>query len=362
MSKYWPYDETLFEAIDATQGSFRITTPWLITTIEVSPQSHECEALLDISKNRETPNPKNMLTISKILSQLSKYPIAYELPRIGKDFGKDAHKIQNPINTDTPPQLAKSLNISQPGELPAEWMWDHSAIIDFSSCTGDDKNKLCDPLCLLTVARRFHYLDCADNKIGSLYKKIETLSDAKDRRAAAAIVVRQNHYVTVKCQQALQPSLQTAQSQGPLIQEFMEEEKGHDAILSKGLEAMGLKAQDVPTTLAVQNLMSAFEAAARTNFLGFCLCLDFFEKPEFTKTDSLSEVLEKLGETTAARALQAHKNINDHGEHEGFSTKLLSVMMPAAPEYVHQATKIAELVSFYISQVPYDLNQMIFND
>jgi hypothetical protein len=109
-------------------------------------------------------------------------------------------------------------------------------------------------------------------------------------------------------------------------------------------------------------LMHVFEQTARTNFLGFCLSLDFFEKPEFKDIDSLAQALANINAEKASRALQAHKNINDHGEHEGFPRQLLEAMAPVDKDCALQALRMAELVSYYISQVPYDLNKMIFND
>ena len=77
MYKYWPYDETRFFIEEASNGKFRIETPWLITQIQVATSSPEQQALLEMVHNRENIRVPDMLLVSKLLGQLSKYPIAY---------------------------------------------------------------------------------------------------------------------------------------------------------------------------------------------------------------------------------------------------------------------------------------------
>ena len=361
MYKYWPYDESRFYVEDAAMGAFRIETPWLITRLQVAAASPEFNALLQMVENRENIDVRDMLLVSQILAELAKYPIAYQLPRRDESFGQDNHQAHPRTYHDNPSELGRSMGIVNPGDVPKNWLWDHEAALTFATCGRAGEEKY-DPLCLLSIARRFHYIDMAENKMDILYRKIENLEDPKDRRAALAIAVRQNHYVTEKCQQALEPALTTAQSQAAQIQEYMAEEKGHDKMLAASLEALGLTPEQVPVTASIKMLMHIFEQSARTNFLGFCLSLDFFETPDFKETDSLAKALARNNADKASRALQSRKNINAHGEHEGFPSRLLEAMAPVNKEYALQALRMAELVSSYMTQTLTDLNQMIFND
>ncbi|MBY0315587.1 MAG: hypothetical protein K2Q26_08715 [Bdellovibrionales bacterium] len=361
MYKYWPYDETQFFLEDTATGAFRIETPWLITRIQVAAASPEYNALLQMVQNRENIEVQDMLLVSKILAELSKYPIAYQLPRRDENFGQDIHQAHSRTYHDNPSELGRSMGIVNPGDVPKDWLWDHEAALTFAACGRASEEKY-DPLCLLSIARRFHYIDTVENKMDILYRKIENLEDPKDRKAALAIVVRQNHYVAEKCHQALETALMTAQSQAAKIQKFMAEGKSQDKILAAGLEALGLKSEQVPVTPSIKMLMHVFEQSARIHFLGFCLSLDFFEKPEFKETDSLAKALTRINADKASQILEAHKNINAHGEHEGLSSRLLEAMAPVSKEYALQALRMAELVSHYIAQTPTDLNQMIFND
>jgi len=358
LNLFWPYDETVFSIKDKNKGAFKVHTPWIESEFEIPPKSQEFKALENWIQSEGQPQPNYIPLISGVLSQLSHLPIAYQLPRKSLSFGKDTHKIIQAIDGNTPREVAQTFKLRYEKHFSEEWMWDHEAVLSFSTCK--EKADTYDPLSILTVGRRFHYLDCGDNKIAHIYQRVEKIKDNSERRSASALIVRQNHYVTAECQASLAPAIEIAQSQKSVIREFMNEEKGHDAILAGSLKAMGYAAEHVPLTPAVINLMSLLERCATHNFLAFCMALDFFEKPQFKNQDSLAEMLSKTGESLASRGLQAHKNINDHGEHEGFSGKLLSAMKPVTADYAVQALKMAELVSSSIAQVPHDLDDTIF--
>lgn len=354
-SAFWPYEEVEFSVVNLARGQFSLKTPWITSQFEVVPDSAESQALVQWMEHQENISAAYLPGLWKVLAGLQSLPIAYELPRKDKNFGVDAHKNKKVFPGKSPKMFAKEIGLPFAVTFSDEWSWDSESIEQFSEC---EPGKY-DPLSILSVARRFHYLDDDDNKMNSIYDHIKTIQDEKARKRAAAIVVRQNHYVTEKCIGALRPATDLAQSQKGLVEQFMREEKGHDAILGSGIRAMNVKINDLPLTESVQNLMQLLEKAAFHNFLAFCICLDFFEKPQFKDQDSLAEVLGKLGEATASRALQAHKNINDHGEHEGFSRLLLVNMQPVEAPYLVQALQFAELVSKSIINVSHDLQKII---
>lgn len=354
-SAFWPYEEVQFKAVDAAKGKFSLHTPWIASTFEVAPGSTESQALLQWIEHKENTPPQYLPGLWKVLSVLQELPIAYELPRHDKIFGIDTHKNKKTFTAKTPKDFAKELGLPFSNSFTSEWSWDSDSILEFSECSAG----LYDPLSVLSVARRFHYLDDDENKMKEIYNFVLKIKSEKERKLATAHIVRQNHFVTEKCLSSVSPALETAQSQRPLVEQFIKEEKGHDAILGVGLKAMNIKTQDLVITHAVQNLMFLLEKSGFHNFLAFCICLDFFEKPQFKDQDSLAQVLHKLGESTASRALQAHKNINDHGEHEGFSRKLLLNMKPVEKSYLIQALQMTELVSKSIIHVSHELQKLI---
>lgn len=354
-SALWPYEEVQFTVVNQNKGQFSLKTPWVASRFEVAPNSPESVAVCEWINHQDNIDHSHLSGLWSVLAGLQSLPIAYELPRTEDTFGGDAHKIKKNFRAQSPQSLAKDLQLQHPSKFSSEWTWDAESIEDFANC-GDEKF---DPLSVLSVARRFHYLDDDENKMNRVYDHIKNLKDGKTRKRSAAIVIRQNHFATDKCASSLQPAGEIAQSQTSLIEKFIRDEKSHNAILGNGIKAMQFKHSDLPLTESVQNLMQLLEKCAFYNFLAFCMSLDFFEKPQFKDQDALAEVLLKLGEATAARSLQAHKNINDHAEHEGFARTLLLKMNPVDGPYLRQALQFAELVSKSIIHVSHDLEKMI---
>jgi hypothetical protein len=356
--KFWPYEEVEFELKDPSRGGFLIRTPWVISEIEIQPGSRSYRAVESyLSQGAETVIRDNVLAeaMSSTMEALQSLPIAYQLPRKSGGFGSDEHRVSRPLDDSSPRVMAGSLSIADVSVFEAGWSWDEQASLELSAIPGRGH----DPLTLLSVARRFHYLDCSDNQMERVYDRVKRLPDPARRDRASALIVRQNHYVTEKCESSLQPACALAWSARAELEKFIQAEKGHDKLLAGSMRALVASPDELGPTPSAQALMAMLEACASTNFLGFCMALDFFEKPQFRDEDALAEMLRSMGKTEAAKALDIHKNINDSGEHETFSAALLAHMKPVDQAYAAQALRMAELVSSAIARIPYDLEERI---
>jgi hypothetical protein len=359
--RFWPYEEVEFVLTNAQAGSFAVRCPWVESEIEVEAGSQNFQTLaayalggLDALQKR----PGGMVLLSQILQALSSLPIAYQLPRKEISFGNDEHRLSASLDLQSPEVLARSLGIDALEGLAVEWSWDVDAMLELARVAHVSEDRF-DPLTLLTAARRFHYLDCADNEMAKVYGALARVENPALKKQASALIVRQNHYVTEKCESSLLPAFELAQSARAHVEEFVQAERGHDLLLAGSLRALGTTPEALAPVPAVQRLMDSLKGSASTNFLAFCLALDFFEKPQFRDEDELGETLTRQGHAEAARALQVHKDINDEGEHEAVSQELLETMKPVTADYARQALRLAELVSSSISQVPHDLRKKI---
>ncbi|MCC6138924.1 MAG: hypothetical protein IT287_09840 [Bdellovibrionaceae bacterium] len=353
-SAFWPYEEVQFSIVNQNKGQFLLKTPWSATPVKVTPDSIESAAILNWIQYQDNMDQSHWPGLWNILDGLQPLPVAYELPRHENSFGSDAHKIKKKFHSKTPQSLAKDLQLQHHNKFSSEWTWDFESILQFSDCGNDT----IDPLSVLTVARRFHHLSDEQNKMSLIYDYIQTTAGEKNKKDVATII-RQNHFATEKCATLLQPATDIAQSQKVLVEKWIREEKSCNAILGSGLKAMNIKHSDLPLTEGVQNLMQLLEKCAFYNFLAFSISLDIFENPQFKDQSPLSEVLLKWGETTAARALQAHTNMNDTAENGRSYRELLLKMKPVDGPYLAQALQFAELVSKSIIHISHDLEKLI---
>lgn len=345
----WPYEEAKFTKLSGLE-QYKVETPWLSAQFEIKNDPNVVQALDSyVSGNL---SHENLSSINLILENLKSLPIYYFLPRKIQDFGKDRHLCLKSMNMESPYKLVSSLGLLRSLELfPMDqaWAWDMNSIFSFSKVHEGTY----DPVAILSVVRRFHYLDSADNdKTSGLYDFVNMLRSNPDQfRRACALIVRQNHYITQMCHEALRPALALSQSSEAKLDQFMEAEKDHDLILGRALTSLGFEPENVEVLNATESLMKMLRTCAETNFMAFAMAMDLFEKPQIRSMHSLAEVLMNGNFETAARCLQKHKDIIDTGEHESISVELLSPMVPVSRVYVEQAVRLVETLSHIMNQV-----------
>lgn len=351
---YWPYDE-IIASRGQSPHQFCFSSPWLTARIDV----HENQAAqVDFVVRKMMDGAltvEDLPAVSWLFGALAEYPLAYRLPAAQFPEGFQSPAVQNDgfathdprstllalISDDSEAEVAIR-EVSHRPVFDGDWKWDHEASLALSATSGGH-----DPVTLFSVARRFHLLDSVENnRTGQLYEFIRTLhGDVARFRGASALVVRQNHFVTQKCDEALRPALATAGDAEEAVLAFIEAEAGHDSIMSRAIEAMGVDPAQVPVIAPVRALMDLFASVGRRNFLAFAMVVDYFERSSYQEHDPLAEMLVGGGQVQAAKFVDVHKDINDAGGHENAALAFLASMGPVAPDYAMEALKLAEVVT-----------------
>lgn len=360
LQNYWPYDEVKAEG-DCSSGLFKFSTPWLSLEVQVAEQDISRVSPLVAKLTDETLSPIDLAEVTWLFSSLKQHPLTYLLPRAQVKSNLDRHAILDARTCDsasTPHQVLHELLLEadtqaferlttltdSPSDIPLEWKWDTAAALAFSQCPIGH-----DPLSLLSIARRFHLLESVENnRTGELYAFLRGLDpNSRQLKDALVRIVRQNYYVTQKCDSALRPALGLAQNAQSEVQKFIRSEAGHDVLLARALKSMGIAdPARVPVLDAVVVLMEVFRITAERNFLGFCMIVDIFERSTDPVQDPLAALLTQGGFTKAAHQINLHREINDQGEHENVALHFLDTMAPVDSEYAIEALRLAELATF----------------
>jgi len=329
---YWPYDEVSM-AFDSSKTHILVNTPWMNLQIELKPDALKMAEHIIQNQKSQSVDATDVKIMSAFIEKLKNFPLYYILAQPKLD-ATDIHQVKEN-------SFSSSLELSQ-----LKSTWDVDAAIQFSKI-----NQQQHPECLLTIARRYHLLDMMESDKGrSVFAKIESL-DKKEFAIEVSKLVKQNLYVTEKCQQALTPALQTAQSAKPILEAFIRDERGHDKLLLSAMTSIHEDYATIQVSQETIELMNLLKSAAESNFLAFCIAIDFFERSSYEEIDPLASLLLKGGFEEAARKINRHKEINDMGGHENMSLKLLGPMLPVDEVYAREAMRIAELISKVINKV-----------
>lgn len=359
--KFWPFDEVSLELETASADHVVVKAPWLQMNVRISPEHLQpVRSLVEKLKTGDFA-PADVDWMSWFFSSLSKFPFSYILPR-AHISGSDTVKIKSPILSETSPKtLLESLSANSPKKeilkrfadrvLTRNWTWDQQAALEFSQTAGGH-----DPETLYSVARRYHLLNDIENNVtADLLNHVRTLKTNPDLfKKASALIIRQNHYITEKCDSTLKTALPIAQSAEDEVMEFMQAESGHDKILAKALESVGHTPEQIHTLDAAIAIMEVFRLIAERNFLAFSMVVDIFERTSYESKDPMAAVLSEGGEEKAAARMDTHREINDAGEHENVALSFLQYMNAVDANYAQEALYLAELATLVIHQVSAD--------
>ncbi len=356
---YLPYDE-LKIIFNEQSNSLTLQLPWLkiSTTVEIESPEMLKQCLANLQSNTVTAT--DLKTISTVLESFTKYPVYYiaPSPKKGDSFEIQDRKIAGKTLSESLSQIASleknalegisSANMQEmlSAACRKDFSWNVAEAMDFCA-VGTEIH----PESLLTVARRYYMLDSVENsKVAPVYQQIKSLPQDQ-RTKAVAFIVRQNHYVTERCLSSVKPALLNSQSARPLVEEFIREETGHDAILNRALKELGFQKENLPVSINVKVIMDLLGFAAKRNFLAFAIMIDFFERSNYSETDPLADLLTECGMASAAKFINVHMNINDAGGHELMSLAFLKTMAPCSKEFATEALILAELCSIFMNRV-----------
>ncbi len=357
---FWPYDEVVVERSGA---GLCIRSPWIEAQLpETEENSGEIHKLIDALKTGPASREAALL-VSDYFEPLDAHSLCYILPSalpegldapISKAELRDLNFSQmlcaaiaasEALSPDDKLKLSADLLDSRLMD-EVSWNWDGEAAQAFAAL-GESFH----PQSLLSVARRYHLLSLMHLDRGrDVFASIRQMPEEGFRRAVLSLV-RQNHYVTVKCSSSLEPAIAQSGRARPRVEAFMREEQGHDRILGRALEALGAVPEEVPVSVETRILMCLLEFAAQRNFLAFAIAVEFFERRGYESEDPLAELLGSRGFDAAAKWLNQHKKINDAGEHHATARGFLEWMAPVSSDYAMEALRLAEAISRLMAQV-----------
>lgn len=358
---FWPYDELTLE-LSADQDVILVKTPWIEAAVAVTGTNKVNIQALATKFSHNQLAPSDMNLVQWFFKDFSKYPLCYILPSPKTSSQLDCHSMQDdrcihgelveflsaslvdPVNQAVMAADDVSMVIKNVSRQTFEW--DVTSALAFARI-GDYIH----PESLFSVVRRFHLLDVLENDRGKeAFRFIESLP-SEDFRQAVSIVVRQNHYVTQKCQEALAPATHIAGQARAEVEHFLREENGHDLILNAAMKSLVPDPESLPVSAQTVALMQLLKFAGSRNFLAFAMVVDFFERSSYEKIDPLAQLLKKGGFEKAARQVNRHMEINDAGEHENVGCGFLRTMGPCELNYAKEAIRIAEAVSLVMNSM-----------
>ena len=364
LKRYWPYDEVSIQIDPHQESQLTFSAPWL--KVQMTVDQSQIPKIQDIlSKLTDQKiTPADLDDINWLMTVVAKYPFAYILPR-AENLGTDQHDLSASLSLRDPKSALQELlnTTSSDAEintvlqhLSDQWTWDVDAALELSrSAQGHDV------FSLFSVARRFHLLnDLENNKTAEMFQLMSSFSkDSPKFRAGSALIMRQNHHITIKCEQALKSALPLAQSAEEAIFDFVQAESGHHQIIEKGINHLGFRSDEIEVLGCVRILMELFEKIGKTNLLAFAMTVDVFERSSYQKEDPFAELLEKGGEGRAAKQMEIHRDINDAGEHENVALSFLESAQAVNQPYAVQALRLAELLTQVIHQISSETIQKI---
>lgn len=349
--KFFPYDEVTASRDLNFPNRFILSAPWLTFQFDVAEEDVPKADQIAKKISAGDITAADLDSVNWLFSSMASYPFAYILPRT-TSFGTDQHQVlTTPLKTETPEAMLHSLNEKSNSPLTKEWTWDIDAALDFSRTESGF-----DPESLFSISRRFHLLnDIENNKTAELLEFMTTLKkNVSEFKEVSAVVMRQNHYITERCEDVLSAALPISQNAQSAVSSFIKAEAGHDKILAKALRALGADAEQVAVLGCVTLLMDIFKLAAKRNFLAFSMIVDIFERTSYRDEDPFAKVLQDGGAKTAASQIEVHREINDFGGHENIAIEFLKDMGPVSEDYATEALRLSELATQVVHSISKD--------
>lgn len=359
---YWPYDEVSISGSD-DRSQVIVSAPWIQATLAVTDENKPALQTLMQKFADKSLSADDLGLINWFFKDFAKYPFCYILPS-EKPLGSldhhaliDGRLLTGSLRDVLVETLKDDYSVESditPADIDAviarlyrqRWDWDCDAAIAFAKI-GDKIH----PESVFSVSRRYHLLDVLEtSKARTNFNFIEGLK-GDDFALAAGLMVRQNHYVTQKCNSALLPAVGKAGHAASIVESFIKEENGHDRILNVAMKSFSEQPDSVPVSVQTKALMHLLKFAAQRSFLGFAMAVDCFERSSYEKTDPLAQLLIKGGFEKAAKQINRHMDINDAGEHENVACTFLEFMAPCEPEYAIEALRIAELITLVMNSL-----------
>lgn len=347
---YHPYPQLKIHWHPGHQG-FTLTLPWVELEIEVEDQDFPWiqDAIENLHQTPENPN------VQKFIEALSEHHIAYPAPRL-KEYLKDEFETypneKKQVSSLISPQdfmswTSPHLELSPDYIRNFTWQWD---VAEITQVTQVHSTSLYDPLSVVSYV--WGKVLTADAQGGIFREKLTHLLNALRERDEPTFfnfmkdLLRQTHYITRKFQEYCPLGLTIFKKAHDEIKNFIQEEKGHDKLMSASLKILGY---DDPKEIAVYPetifLMEAFKKSAELCPMTFTAMVGFFEGGVYGASDPLADVLKQSSKPQAAHGYDRHFQINNASNHNQVVYTLATKLPLQTYDQVVFLTRFMELIA-----------------
>jgi len=277
--QYLPFEELKFSW--SKKHEFTLSTPWIQVTAAINPKDFvKIHRVSQYINNRITPSsPSDIALISWFLSCFKEYPFSYCLPRKKEQLplnsqvtNKTPGLNSNSSPTDFIKVITQHTTLAETLKLPIKtWQWDAEAVLKASKLDGTGY----DPLAVLSVLRRYRLREMSQDKVATNAFDLLSQLQKSDQTTFIKVMshmIRQNHYVTEKCEESLSPALKLCQKTRDVVQDYIASEQGHDRLLAKTLEGLGIQdPKSLPVLPEIVALMAMLHYGAKNHFFSLFL-------------------------------------------------------------------------------------------
>jgi hypothetical protein len=175
--------------------------------------------------------------------------------------------------------------------------------------------------------------------------------------------LRQTLYITANCVPSLMPATRNPALPTALVTQFIREEKGHDLLVKKTMEALGVEEpESFPVLDETRWSMELLAFAAEHLPFAFSCIVSAFEGNNYADRDPLGEILEKSSCPESVRGIETHFQINKNGKHSLIGEKFVLNMQPVSKAELIAAARLVELIVFLGNELSNQLSFIVHQE
>jgi len=356
-----PYEDLSIRWI-SNLSKISLELPWI--ELEVEVDEHEKDWVNEALKEIQSDHTKPLA--QRLLHKLDEYPLSYIAARPQSALRKTSTESSGDISVDleSPKTLAHSINPNLKElqtQLPATWHWSLKHILDISRI---ENTLLHDPVTLVTflIGKRLAHESLTDQIRTDLPKNLDRLRDMDEPCFFEVMktMIRQTHYITSYLQECVRPALSSFKAACQVVQQFMDEEKGHDRLMIDALKALGCEdfsgIEPFDSTVLVMDLL---KRTSQECPLAFTLMIGHFEGSVIEESDPFADLLAKSSCPASAKGYAIHHEINKREQHNKMILKMaqyLGLQSEQEVKYAARALELATTLGARGNQMLYDMS------
>lgn len=328
MYTYKLYQET---KIDRHYNDIKIHTPWIDIYAEIDPNFNE----------------------HTILKNTAHFPICYIYPNNTQLFKGSYLISEKPSPYDLTKQLfKKNLSLNQIKNLKGI-KWDINLKKTLKQCRCHPHRTMFSSLHVYSIIRHWVKTYTLKKNNFNYLKKFKHLKDNNENAylSLAKKFLRLNHYITVRCYEALNPALKRNFSTKELIQNYIHSENGHDKILLMALNSIGKNLDQTPVNIWTRLSMDLLKLCSSYDvfFPAFIILLERFEDTSLNEINPIADIFWQHPKTKiAGDCIQKHHEINLREEHFSIAYTLLRYIPWITLEQCIACFRLIELLITFI--------------